>query len=221
VRFAALVVVLAGCFAKPARPDVDPGDGGVDAPPCMAANVSDNFDDTSGQPCGAGFEDGDPISTVTRRDGVLQQAPGTTDVSNASCTWGGVVFDRPVFVEVRSVLGPGGTYTILQLDAAGSSVGMAVTNDAQARLEAFDDAQPGSTIRDIPYDPVEMRWWRLRPDGGNITSEYSPDGLAWTHLATTSVSTAPTDTDVSLNGGTFAILAAPGVAEFDNFDVCP
>ena len=75
-------------------------------------------------------------------------------------------------------------------------------------------------ITTVPYDPVAMRWWRLRPDAVHHTTlgEYSADGIHWTMLAGTDID--PPD----LVGPAIAEIADSnddGIATVRSFDVCP
>lgn len=214
-------MLIAGCFSKPPRPlegdaKIDPD--GNSGPACTNPPVEDNFDNTfTASPCGDGFPDGDPNSIITRT-GVLEMAlmSGLTE-TDASCSWD-MRFDDGAFVEVRRTLGEGPTYTILQVNVGAIRVGLSVFGESQLFL--FDDSQDPKELVELVYDRTEMKWWRLRPEGGLVIGEYSSDGKAWTRIGA-SVAPAPTDvTQVHLNAGAFAPLVNPARAEFDDFNIC-
>ncbi len=100
-------------------------------------------------------------------------------VNDASCTWT-MGFEDGAFVEVRRSLGPGGTFTILQVNIGDLRVGVQVIDETTAILEMFDTILPAETVVQLPYDSQQMRWWRLRPESGQVIGEYSRDGKAWT-----------------------------------------
>ncbi len=217
MRRAALFLLLAGCLSTPPRP----GDGTpVDPTVCSTPSIKDDFEGPSPNPCGQGFEDGNATSMIERR-GVLRMRPAANMINDASCTWNGFSFAKGTFVELLRPLDTGGSYTILQVEMTGGAVGISVLDEAGPLLQM---SEPGfdSPIASIPYDRSEMRWLRLRPSSGRIAGEYSKDGEGWIELATTSVTEPPTENvEVSLNAGTYNPIAMPGVAEFDNFNVCP
>lgn len=213
MRWAA-VFLLAGCLTRPPRPDEASG------PACTTPTIRDTFDDPFAPVCGVGFQDGNGDSTIERGGGVLRQAPGAGVINDASCTWASFDFDQGTFVQLLKPLRTGGTYTILQAEVGGAAVGIEVLDDSGPVLLMFDTAQD-DLIVELDYDK-DMEWLRLRPDGGQITGEYSQNGEDWVFLGTSAVTPAPTtEVSVSLNAGIYNPLADPGVAEFDNFNVCP
>jgi hypothetical protein len=213
-------MIAAGCLSKPAPPSASSdaaGDpDGNSGPACINPAVKDDFDDTFKPPCGAGFEDGDGSSTISRDTGSLRQTPATNKVSAASCSWQ-MLFDEGAFVEVRKTLDTGGSFTILQVSNGDLSVGIQVLDETAPILMMFDTVRSES-IAELPYKKNQMRWWRLRPEAGLVIGEYSANGRAWTQLGA-SITPAPTTAMlVSLNAGVYRELAKPGVAEFN---VCP
>lgn len=214
------LLLIAGCFSKPPRPlegdaAIDPD--GSSGPACTTPPVQDDFDNTGVLPCGDGFSDEDPSSTLTRNSGRLEMAviAGTTAV--ASCTWN-TQFDDGAFVEVRQTLGEGTTFTLLQVSIGNLAVGIKAVGESQ--LSLFDTAADPPELVELPYERSNMRWWRIRPEGGVVIGEYSGDGKRWQRLGA-SITPAPTGpTLVHLNAGAFAPLANPATAELDNFNVC-
>jgi hypothetical protein len=74
-------------------------------------------------------------------------------------------------------------------------------------------------LEHVPYNPVAHRWLRLRETAGALSWQVSPDGVEWTTLYR---SGSPIDaTAVQLLVGTSvgAVVASPGFAVLDNFNV--
>jgi hypothetical protein len=110
---------------------------------------------------------------------------------------------------------------------------LAVPVNGYAAFGSLDPGEPSLTIQDgsieladamhdieiRPYDPVAMRWLRLRPDRAADTSiaDVSPDGVHWTRLADTRV-TPPCRVRIQLVGR-FA-SSDPDVARFANLNIC-
>lgn len=215
------LLLIAGCLTKP-PPPLD-GDAGIDgdapvAPMCTTPPVRDDFDDTFTTPCGEGFSDVDPSSTITRSGGILEMAVAAGVTTSASCSWN-TRFDDGAFIEVRRTLGAGATFTLIQVSVGDLAVGIKAVGDSQ--LVMFDTAASPQELIELTYVRSDMRWWRIRPEAGVVLGEYSADGRRWKRLAT-SLTPAPTAaTQVHLNAGAFAPLANPASAELDNFNVCP
>ncbi len=72
----------------------------------------------------------------------------------------------------------------------------------------------------VPYDPVAMRWWRMRPITGGVLYETSPDASSWTLLATSNRPSSQA-MQVTLFGGVGFAEAAPGAARFEAVNTCP
>jgi hypothetical protein len=68
------------------------------------------------------------------------------------------------------------------------------------------------------YDPEKHRWLRLRELDGTTYWEVSAEGCEWTVVASKPNPFAMTVIDVELGCGVNAIVAAPGMAIFDNFN---
>ncbi|HEX2203961.1 MAG TPA: vanadium-dependent haloperoxidase [Longimicrobium sp.] len=70
-----------------------------------------------------------------------------------------------------------------------------------------------------PYDPGAHRWWRLRERDGTTYWETSADCAQWEVLASVPNPTDFTASRARLSAEASGIVASPGVAIFDNFNV--
>jgi hypothetical protein len=230
-RCLALIVAAAcGRIGFEARQPSGGGDddGGGDAPAsgdagsgsCLDPGIGDSFD--SATVCDWGSASGSN-TTLTQTGGALLMTP-TPEIMGASgtCARSGVPFTAAgVFVEVSAIIT---NFTSLEyVDGSGGdwgieTVGSGVVLPIGPTLEFFQAS--GEIGSGVPYDPVAMRWWRMRPVGGFVVFETAPDGLHWT-VVTTSTDPAPTLGLAQV--GTFVRTpgADPGVARFEGVDVCP
>ncbi|MBA3464150.1 MAG: hypothetical protein H0T46_29615 [Deltaproteobacteria bacterium] len=89
----------------------------------------------------------------------------------------------------------------------------------------------GGVTNSIPveFDPVAMRWWRIRHDtaAGTMEMETSPDNNTWTSRRSAALARPPTAVIITLLGGTYVDRGGsnPGVAYFHRVKVtsgaCP
>jgi hypothetical protein len=190
---------------------------GVDAPTtvgCTEAASPNTFDGVAScQPWG-GVITG-PASTL-QSGGELVIAPDANAIGQGGCTGDAPLTDGGLFVELAASL-PSTTpsaYTGISFyEGVELPFAIYVEND---QLTALDYA----TLRiDVPYDPVAMRWWRLRPIAGQVTFEIAPDGLSWTALGT-SPRVAPASTVTkNLVAGVSSPEPTPGTARYASVDV--
>jgi hypothetical protein len=82
----------------------------------------------------------------------------------------------------------------------------------RARVDV--DGAPGDLMT-APYDPARHRLLRLRHRDGVVSFDTSPDGLAWTTLATHPMLDL-TFARLGILAGTYQPETAPGVARFDD-----
>ncbi|MBA3454447.1 MAG: hypothetical protein H0T42_15255 [Deltaproteobacteria bacterium] len=155
-------------------------------------------------------------ATVTESGGALSISPSAGAAGAFGQCGRAIVFDAPgVFVEISDVVDGVSTFTSVGLSAFGPIVySMSVRNDILVFQHTL------GTITTIPYDPVAMRWWRMRPITGGVLYETAPEASAWTVRATSSVPSSEM-TDVQLFGGVGAAEPAPGTARFETVNVCP
>jgi len=212
-------VVFAFAVAACGRLHFDPtseldarGPGDASAAGCVAVGASDDFSD--GVACTPW---GTPITartTISEANGelVITPQPDMT-AATGSCQRSGMpVPDTGLFVEITAVLPFGSTG--ISVDDGLMPTGMFVNN---TKLSVDADS---STAGMGPYDPVAMRWWRIRRGPGVILYETSPDASTWTIFAQAAIQIAATAT-VQLFAAQQTAVAAPGSARFGAVNVCP
>lgn len=69
------------------------------------------------------------------------------------------------------------------------------------------------------FDPDVHRWWRVSESGGTLTWSTSPNGVTWTVQHTAEHGFDLGSVTVSLWAGTFASVASPGQARWDNLNL--
>ena len=86
-------------------------------------------------------------------------------------------------------------------------------------------AGSSSQLAQVPYDPREHRWLRIRHRSntlngptGTLFWEVSPDGVEWTTLASNGPQFDLIAVKASLGAGTSGSVADPGFAVLDNFN---
>jgi hypothetical protein len=222
----AILLVLAGCgrigFGAPATIDGEPetGEAGVhDASDSMMSDGNSMFgciDPGDGDP----FTSGTPCSlwgsmvmlqtALSESSGALLAIP-TPTVANAhgGCTRvGAPITAAGVFAEISRPLDKGDT----ELSAGGFAMSI-----RSAQMLAV--VEPGESSS-LPYNPLAMRWLRMRPSEGRLVFEYSSNGTAWT-IARTSTTPAPATADVTIGTRTPDVEVMPGVAQIEGINVCP
>ena len=224
------IVVLAGCGRI--------GFGDVGASADGNGGVHDALDDGSIVPTGDGSTalgcispgDGDPFNSSTPCGGwgtqimtqscALSESGGmllvlpTPTVVNArgGCRRTGAALTAAgVFVEISRVLDQGNTEFVAA--AGGASFAMSISSNTIAFTQNGDAMTRA-------YDPVAMRWLRMRPSGGKLVFETSRDAHTWTIQRTSTVA-VPTMADVTIDAVTPAVVVMPGFAQFEGVDVCP
>ncbi len=220
MRWLGALALLAGCDRVF---DIDYVDAGIDsrpdAPPCAMPAVSDDF--ASGQACATwGFPFPKP-NEPTLASGDLVLAPDPALMQTVGC-----VSQTPfpfgetgVFVEVDAVGTGDAQYNTLIM---WWDTGLTVPTTLQVANGVIAMADRNATqLGMAPYDPIAMRWLRLRPSatGMQVIGDTSPDGIAWTELARESRTAVPmirAQIQSGTNGATNA--TAMRVA---SFDVCP
>lgn len=224
-----LLLGLAGCdqvFSLGDRMVSPPGDIGPDGiSACVPPGISDDFDDPA--PCRPwGFaSQGNGLAPMMQSGGRLTIAPDPLEQEYANCTAASPMVLGPsgAFTEISSVIAYPAANTTFKLDSPTPADALVVTlNLTQGRLYFLVGAQ-GDALADAAYDPVQMRWWRLRPDPGtgSMVAETSPDGRAW-NLLGSAPGTLPTKSIIFLGADVYGSDAsAPGATVFEQLDVCP
>jgi hypothetical protein len=90
-------------------------------------------------------------------------------------------------------------------------------------LSAFYAVSDGNfvTVGFKTYDPVAMRWWRIREFGGTMYWDYSPNAFEWFNLGTAANPFAVTSGVVVLIAYENTSQAAPGTSQWDNINTMP
>lgn len=231
---AVLVLVLAGCLVKPRPPagTTDASSGASDGrtsgsddssgpDPCPGGKVIvDDFDTTSGPPCGGGTQLG---ITVSLDAGELLIDPGGSGSGpfTAGCTWSGQPFGGNG-AGVQSVLvltQIPNDETTFAVELGGFTAKMYVLETASGPfLEFGDDNTPA--IADAVYGQATSHW-RIRAIGSHtLVGEFASDPAGtWIMLGS--------DTAVPSTAGpaTISLTAtqgpsAPGSAYLDNLETC-
>lgn len=190
-------------------------DAETDAPPntgCLDPGNGTTF--PNGQPCNG-------WGTASANNAMVQNAGGrlaVTPVANAAGAIGGCTHVAVPFgpagtlVQVDRTLTGASSRTLLELQNTGLSIGV-VGGMMEARVGA-------NLLASVPFDPIAMSWWRMRPVGGGVWFETAPDGRTWNLLASTGAP-APASAPIRVLGETTANEPTPGVARFDSVNVCP
>ena len=217
VRAALLFLGLAGCdqvFGLNAPPGTDAGPG--DGPPaCVPQLLSDDFEDTT--LCGAwGFPGG--LNRQMRQGGGSLIIEPALNGGNGNCV---SRVDAPfgpggMFIEVAEVMPPAISYTFFKLFWDDREVVLLLDSLGGLVLEHDGGRDPIGAA----YDPVAMRWWRLRPEPARIVGEVSPEGHTWTELGDVAI-TPPPRVRVDLHSGTFAASTTRVRTVFAGFNICP
>jgi hypothetical protein len=171
------------------------------------------------QPWGGVFGTAD----VEVRDGALTITPTSIPGSFGGCDSD---IEHPIalsaggiFVEAVAVTPTGHNRAGLGLDGGQVRI---VLSTFQGRLRLSDVTT--NEVASLPYDPVAMRWWRLRPDrmAQRTIAEYAADGYHWSRLG--EVDGRPDSVIVELGAGLESdavIDDSSAVTRFDHLDVCP
>ena len=214
---------LAACgrigFDAHAGDGSQPGDdasGDVIAMSCLAAGGGDDFSD--GVPCMPwGRISAGTGTTVTEANGelIITPKPNTATQFGVCESSSMLPFTNAgVFVEVATTLPFGQTYfTVFD----GYTLHRMYVNVDTIVVETECPYYVGAMV---PFDPVAMRWWRIRPGGAGVLYETSPDASHWTKLATIAISILPRVT-VDVQATQFQLLANPGSARFAGVNICP
>ncbi len=190
-------------------------DAATDAPPttgCLDPGNGTTF--PNGQACGG-------WGTAFSSNAMVQNAGGrlaVTPVANEAGALGGCTHVAVPFgpagtlVQIDRTLTGASSRTRLELQNTGLSIGV-VGGMMEARVGA-------NLLASVPFDPVAMTWWRMRPVGGGVWFETAPDGLTWNLLASTGAA-PPASAPIRVLGETPASEPTPGSARFDSVNVCP
>jgi hypothetical protein len=187
-------------------------DSTIDAAPCVPGTIVDHFN--SATPCGPwGSPNMSGGAVLAEGTGRLTIVLGTGGTSHGGCTDPGAnAFGAGVFVEITSVAGGTTGYTNLNAYAVSGVSGQLVIKGGLLSM--------ATPLVSVTYDPVAMRWLRLRPTSQGVEGDYSADGVHWTVLAT-NTGAAPAMIKLDFGAGTDVGETLAGHATFQNLNVCP
>lgn len=181
---------------------------------CLSPGYGDPFDEIT--PCmafGQPMVDNGGLSTS---GGTLTIAPNAGANTMVGCMRQSAAYGvAGEFVEVSQVVpDPGQTILLVQGLAKGASM------FTQPPFLIYFELGGGTVMKN--YDPVAMRWWRIRPNNTltGTLAETSPDGRTWTQFAATST-ILPANVAVEVYVQTDSSNPAPGTATIEGIDVCP
>lgn len=180
VRAALLLTCCSGC-------QLVFGLDGLDepAPRVCAVGIDDAFDGSQ-PPCGPWGSIRQDQADVRVDSGrlLISPRPLVPETTFGGCTGTGVFPLGPEgqLLEVTGSLVADSSYLVMHAfpeDASQLHLAINLSGDELVLFANDERASDG-----VPYDPVAMRWWRVRPeqDGTGMIAEYGPDGLAWTFL---------------------------------------
>ena len=216
----ALAMVVMGC----GRVGFAPLDGAPEiAYGCSDAGAATGFDNLGAGPCQPWGSSTMNNATMVETDGELVITPSTTagPTTYAGCFHFKKVPFVEVFADVTHALDTTAApdaYTALQVFGADINTSAGYEMD-HGKLE-FRDLVAGNVIASAPYDPVAMRWWRIRPDGAAIVGEVSSDGSEWKELGRLHTP-PPSSISINIGAGTTSLDAVPTGARIGSINVCP
>jgi hypothetical protein len=190
---------------------------GADAGGCTAGTPADDFE-AAGPPCGTwGFASRNGLTMArTRGDLVITPIGAPSPPDFAGCSLDNHTLVADAVVEVGAVLGGAGGYTNHKFYFAGGDAGVQV-NGADGSIFAITDLGEGPHQ---PFDPIAMRYWRLRPEPTRLVVEVSAGDGAWTTLGSRDATGASLVGVLTFGAGRLA-SDATGEARFETFNICP
>jgi hypothetical protein len=190
------------------------GSGSDLAGTCLDPGYGDTFDEIL--PCKAFGMVQASNGNMSITNGVLTLTPNANVATSLGCQRiSGAFGAAGTFIEISQVL-PDPGQTLLSI--TGMTNGYTAGFIEQAGLLSFTDSSGALVMHN--YSPTLDRWWRIRPAGGAMLAETSPDGKTWTRFASTTAA-APSTVSIAAYVQTDTNDAAPGSAVFQGIDVCP
>lgn len=179
-------------------------------PICKTPIISDRFDGS--EPCASwGSTYGNAEVDVKSGTLVMKPAPRS---SGGGCRTNDPFRFGPegMFLEVSTAAATGATG--LSLNSGAVNIGI----DFDGKTLILSGTAPGG--RAMPYDPAEMRWWRVRPVADGVLGEYSRDGLDWHTLGTIAIDLGQVQV-VGFDLGVATDADTPAASELASLGVCP
>lgn len=149
--------------------------------------------------------------TITNADGIAHLTFTTTGTAEAMGLTSSTIYDirsSALTVEVVQMVDVATTQTFELVVKSSSAV--AVFEQTGGKLTA----RTATPISTNTYDPVAMRWWRIKGGATSISWEVSPDDNAWTQLAEAMQIDGLDQVDVSIVAAGKA--TSPSEAQVDN-----
>jgi hypothetical protein len=109
------------------------------------------------------------------------------------------------------------TFMVVQLNEGTDELFLSTENGLLACSETVGGA-PEVVLSEIPYEPAQHRWWRIRENSGTTYWEASGDGKDWTVLFSKANPFALTQVRIGFGAGTYLVVPTPGLALFESFN---
>lgn len=196
-------------------------DAMIDGPPppmCISSGTMDTF--TGSTPCSPWATFDETRATVVQTGGKLRITPSqSSQGTHGGCFATGLsnVGPEGLFVAVEDALEGPTSYTAMTAYVAFGTPAQIVVRNGTIQVT---NPNNGIALVAAVYNPVAMKWWRLRPVSTGVAAEYSADALNWVSLATV-LGTPPSQIRIDIGAGTTTQELAAGSAVFDNLNVCP
>jgi hypothetical protein len=188
------------------------------SPACISSGTMDTF--TGNTPCSPWATYDETRATVVQTGGKLRITPSQSVLTtHGGCFATGLSNWGPegLFVAVDDALEGSSSYTALTAYVALGTASQIVVRNGM--IEVWNPGIGVALVSTI-YNPVAMKWWRLRPVTTGVTAEYSANALDWVFLATV-LGTPPSQIRIDIGAGTNSQELSAGAAVFDNLNVCP
>lgn len=146
-----------------------------------------------------------------------------TQTTNAD-EWGGVVSapepfaERSIAAELAQATSEGESFISLD-DGDPPWVRITVVAGARINMASFDLPDVDDHL-EVPYDPVEHRFVRLREHAGTVYFEASPDGMRYTTLFSSARRPFLDNVRISLGAGAVAAVGTASEAVFETLQDC-
>lgn len=175
------------CASDPSSsPDAEPGtidaspDGATPVARCGTLTlVQDDFEDGVIGRLWDTFSGAGAVASENGGEAVIALTQGTADV------WAGfesdALYDFTDGVLEVEVVGVGGIYTLIEINAFGPGLAQMYVETGQLTAAVLETAGAGVRAQ-TDYQAADHRYWRLRESGGTLFWELSADRVAWTAL---------------------------------------
>ena len=212
---AVAMVVLAGCGRLDFAPSAIDANGD-----CVRVGVADNFDDGVTGPQWTSYAVAP--AAIAEVGGVVSITLAPNVTGNHYAGYLSMLLDvrdHCESIELVAVPNSSGPVEIAFTVTTSTTMttGLVVGG---GNLEAF--TRFGATytaLSTVPFDPVAHQFVRIRESGGTTFWETSPDGASFTPQASGPTPFDFSAVDIEFDAGTYGVIANPGPAAFDDFDL--